>query len=204
MTRNKAIAIVAGVVAVGAAAFGAYYYISKRKKLKEEPLDGFRRGEDYERPRPKSPRPEPTSVGKTIYEQLAEIRVPEDDADLSEEEQEIEDGLAYDLMKKKESTRKPRIISFDESEGLDDSWDKKLLYYYVYDDTLMTEDDEDLLEGEIRELTVGDCLEKYGFTYNKEAVIFVQNFKFSTVYEVEKVWGSSLYEVNENAFKDKS
>lgn len=105
--------------------------------------------------------------------------------------EKIEDDVAWaDKMTRRANEyrgRRPRIISADALGDLDATWDVKTLYYYAYDETLATEDGE--LIDDIG-LTVGDALEKYGFADDaSQREIIVQNFDFSTVYEIEKVLG---------------
>lgn len=80
--------------------------------------------------------------------------------------------------------QKPRIISFEKIGEVPGYYEKESLYYYVYDQTLTTDEDE-LIEEE--ELLLGDCLDKYGFRDNDEEIIFVQNFATSKIYEVQKI-----------------
>ena len=105
--------------------------------------------------------------------------------------EKLEDDIAWaDKMTRRANEyrgRRPRIISADALGDLDATWDVKTLYYYAYDETLATEDGE--LIDDVG-LTVGDALEKYGFADDvNQREIIVQNFDFSTVYEIEKVLG---------------
>lgn len=117
-------------------------------------------------------------------ELLAESEHPEDD------EPEIDEDLEMFESHQKDRGREPRIISFDKMGELDNSYDNQVLYFYMYDDTVVDEDDNVIDEPH---LLLGDCLEKYGFVDNDEKMIFVQNFRLRTVYEVEKVWKSFEY-----------
>lgn len=121
-------------------------------------------------------------------ELLAEGEYPEEDEDEFDgtEEEENEINEAY----QRDRDRDPRIISFDKMAELDASYENRTLFFYMYDDTVVDEDDNIVDEPH---LLLGDCLEKYGFVDNEEKLIFVQNFKLRTVYEVEKVWKSFDY-----------
>ena len=118
-------------------------------------------------------------------ELLAESEYPEEDLD-EENDPEKEMFESY----QKDRGREPRIISFDKMGELDASYDNQVLYFYMYDDTIVDEEDNVIDEPH---LLLGDCLEKYGFVDNDEKMIFVQNFALRTVYEVEKVWKSFDY-----------
>lgn len=84
--------------------------------------------------------------------------------------------------------RKPKFITEDvfEYDGRD-IYDKADLYYYVYDDTLATEDEE-IIDNE--EHTVGNCLDKYGFRNSDEGEIYVRNFYTMTDYRITKMYAS--------------
>lgn len=170
------VATIAGMVLGGLVAG-----LHKKKNYVETDLGQYRRG-GYIEP-----------VGQKLYNTIAENQHPVDDEPEEEEEEEdeeLERAVDDDEEKAREAKRPPRIISIDAIDELDSTWSREVLYFYVYDNVLVTEDDEEPIEGAVRKRTVGTTLEKYNFVNNQEAVIFVQNFEFSTVYEIEKVWGS--------------
>lgn len=128
---------------------------------------------------------------KSIEDRLLETEAPVESAHA----EEIKEDIAWaDAMTKRAYRyrgRKPRIISADTMGDLDGTWDNKTLFYYAYNDVLTTED------GEVIDdigLTVGDSLDKYGFSDDpNQREIIVQNFDFSTVYEIEKVFSEYDY-----------
>lgn len=79
--------------------------------------------------------------------------------------------------------KKPRLIKeeeFGELAGIE----KQTLKYWTYDDTLTTEENEELKD---QEFYVGDCLTKYGFKDNdEEREIFVRNGRLGTDYDIVK------------------
>lgn len=118
---------------------------------------------------------------------LAESEAPIEPAHAEEIENDIEWADSMTKRAVENRGRRPRIISAETMGDLDATWDVQTLYYYAYNDVLATED------GEVIDdvgLTVGDSLLKYGFAGDaRQREIIVQNFDFSTVYEVEKVFG---------------
>lgn len=113
---------------------------------------------------------------------------PEEDEELEQDETAADVETAERIYKahQKEKNRKPRIISADklgELEGYEDA----VLFYYVDDETLATEEGS-IIDNE--ELLIGDALTKYGFADSDERMILVQNFNLRTVYEIQKVNGA--------------
>lgn len=114
-------------------------------------------------------------------ELLAESEYPEED---------FEDEIDALESISKESDLEPRIISFEKAGELDATYDDQTLFYYMYNDTL-TDDEGNVVDEP--DLLLGNALEKYGFSDNDEKMIFVQNFRLRTLYEVEKIWDSFEY-----------
>lgn len=79
--------------------------------------------------------------------------------------------------------REPKIISETALGELPPGIDHQCLFYWQYDDTLTTEDDEVI---EDVERFIGDSLIKYGFSDDDEKIIFVINYELGTVYEIQK------------------
>ena len=100
-----------------------------------------------------------------------------------------DDNMVKEYEKdQKDRNRPPRIISVEKLGDLEPSWEVKTLFYYTYDETLVSENDEVI---EDPYMYVGDALDKYGFVDNEESCIYVQNFRLHTIYEVEKCFTSS-------------
>lgn len=145
---------------------------------------------------------------KSLSEQLEPLKEAVDEAfaavneELSPLSQAVKD-IADDEMKdvktledraneehEKNKGRKPRIISVEKLGEIDPHYEEETLFYYMYNETVTTDEDEEVEEPE---WLLGDCLDQYGFRSNDETVIFVQNFELSKVYEVQKIM-ASFYE----------
>lgn len=120
---------------------------------------------------------------------LSESQHPEDDDEALDEETAADEDPAetsFDAHQR-DRLKAPRIISAEKLGELDGAYEDKTLLFYMYDETLVTEE-EDVVEDPER--LIGDALTKYGFCSNDESVIYVQNFEQTTVYEIQKVWAS--------------
>ncbi len=118
-----------------------------------------------------------------------EVGPEEDDADDLEEDgddQSIEEdfraGERASLSMKGQNIKLIRADEF----GDDCRFEPKMLFYYVGDDVLATEEDEEITD---ISRTVGNALDKFGFRTNSELVIYVRNPNFGTDYEIRKVDG---------------
>ena len=122
---------------------------------------------------------------KKKEERRLETEHPEEDEPEDEEENpgEVDDERAFDEHLR-DRKRPPRIISAEAIWELGPEWEEQTLLYYMYDEIVTTEDG-DIIQNE--ELLIGDCLYKFGFSENDEMAIYVQNFAYTTVYEVQKV-----------------
>lgn len=80
----------------------------------------------------------------------------------------------------------PKIISAEAYGGLPAHIEKKVLYLYAYDETVVDEDNDDEPLTEPERL-IGDALTKYGFIDNDERIIFVMNYALDTCYEIQKI-----------------
>lgn len=115
-----------------------------------------------------------------------------DDQLTEESEEELESDAAADeepaeemvtIEHKKNSNRKPKIISASDAAALPEHIEQETLYFYMYDDVLTDEDENDIADPEY---LVGDALTKYGFSENDEKIIYVRNYALDTVYEIQK------------------
>lgn len=109
----------------------------------------------------------------------------DEDEELEKEEELYNEGLRASLEHEARRTMQPRIIKEDDY-GNDGTLEQESLFYYQGDDTLVTEDDEEIHD---IPLVVGDCLDKFGFRDNDEKRICVRNYKLGKDYEVIKVDG---------------
>lgn len=123
-----------------------------------------------------------TYISKESDDSEDENTVEEDD----EESECIEKGLEEEEFMKSHKNDAPRLIKVSQVGELD--WfGMSTLLYYEGDNTLVIEDSEDVIpEDEVRNY-VGDCLTKYGFTINDEAIVYVRNFQREVDYEVIKI-----------------
>lgn len=80
----------------------------------------------------------------------------------------------------------PKIISADVYGELPAYIEKKVLYLYAYDETVVDEDNDDEPLTEPERL-IGDALTKYDFIDNDERIIFVMNYALGTCYEIQKI-----------------
>lgn len=107
-----------------------------------------------------------------VYTDSAKHEHPEDDF--------VEEPEVNEEIKK---YKKPRLIK-EEEYGELAGIEKQTLKYWTYDDTLTTEENEELKD---QEFYVGDCLTKYGFKDNdEEREIFVRNGRLGTDYDIVK------------------
>lgn len=82
--------------------------------------------------------------------------------------------------------KSPKIISAEAYGELPAHIDKKVLYLYTYDETVVDEDNDDEPLTEPERL-IGDALTKYDFIDNDERIIFVMNYALDTCYEIQKI-----------------
>ena len=113
----------------------------------------------------------------------------DEDEDYSELTPEEENYIsANDLNMQHELNRgdKPKLIKYEEW-GEDHTLERATLYYYVDNDILTTEDEEEIPDPV---QLVGNCLDKFGFRTSDEDTIFVRNSKLGFDYEIIKVHDS--------------
>lgn len=80
----------------------------------------------------------------------------------------------------------PKIISAEAYGELPAHIEKKVLYFYAYDETVVDEDNDDEPLTEPERL-IGDALTEYGFIDNDERIIFIMNYALDTCYEIQKI-----------------
>ena len=106
-----------------------------------------------------------------------------------EEDESIEEHVRDEGRRERaNSGKEPKIISreaFDDILFNDPTWDHQVLNYYVFNNRLTEEDGDEIL---VPYDVIGDSLVKYGFADNEETVMFVQNFEYHTIYEVDKLY----------------
>lgn len=120
---------------------------------------------------------------------LAEAQHPLDQGEPGEEDPEDEmitpEEEAFDNHQKNKD-KSPKIITAEAYEDLPAYVEKKVLYFYSYDEILVDEDNEEEPIDEPERL-IGDGLVKYNFIDNDERIIFVMNYSQDTCYEIQKV-----------------
>ena len=122
-----------------------------------------------------------------LEDYVGSLHPVDSDEDEEEERQEelYNEGLKASLEHEARRTMQPRIIKEDDY-GNDGTLEQESLFYYQENDTLVTEDDEEIHD---LPLVVGDCLDKFGFRDNNEKRICVRNYKLGKDYEVIKIDG---------------
>lgn len=81
----------------------------------------------------------------------------------------------------------PKIISDEEYGMLTPNIDTQTLYFYMYDETLVDDNDEIINDPSV---LIGDALNASDFIDNDETMLFVLNPGIDTAYEIQKVYGS--------------
>lgn len=148
---------------------------------------------DYSRIHPGSSSADPADL-EHPEEDYEEDNASDDDFDKNEEdviEDPEEENFKNDILDANyyaKERRPPKMISSEAFEydgrGI---YDKEDLYYYVYDDTLATEDEEIVADADY---LIGDALDKYGFRTSDEDEIYVRNFSMTTDYRITKMFAS--------------
>lgn len=104
----------------------------------------------------------------------------------SEEIQQMENSLDATLEHEANKKKPPKIISYEAVTELPNYIEQDDLFYYVDDDILANEAEEELDP----ETFIGDALWKYDFANNDETEIYVMNYALDTCYCVTKVHAS--------------
>lgn len=125
-----------------------------------------------------------------LEERLSDLHPMDSDEDEEDEKEEelYNAGLKASLEHEARRNMLPRIIK-EEDYGEDGTLEQESLFYYQGDDTLVTEDDEEIHD---IPLVVGDCLDKFGFRDNNEKRICVRNYKLGKDYEIIKMTGEYI------------
>lgn len=113
----------------------------------------------------------------------AEYSSSDDICDSAEKESPSEE----DKPVKSSVKRRPRLIK-EEEQGSLAGYYTETLKYYSYDDVLVTDANEELID---QDYYVGDTLTKYGFKDDdSQREIYVRNYALSIDYEIIKVLAS--------------
>lgn len=128
----------------------------------------------------------------TQKETGADVKEPETTVDsVSEEDQKEITEYSEEIRR---SSMPPRILSKREMEMIPkDDYEHIRLLYYMYDDTLVIDNDElDAPWIVVHDVDgmVGDCLTKHGFDSDTEEYLYVINYQRKGVYTVKKKWAS--------------
>lgn len=105
-----------------------------------------------------------------------------EEIDVLEDDPEGIDTETEEYLRKMKS-KAPKIISAEAAGELPPGIDQQCLIYWQYDDTVTTEEKEEILDPE---RFLGNALTEYGFSDNDEKIIFVINYDLGTLYEVQK------------------
>lgn len=117
------------------------------------------------------------------------LEAAEDAVNEEEPEEEKEEEEATNIFEaaEKASGRKPVIISeehFNDYLNNSSAWDTEELF--LYNDGVITTDEDKVIDEDELVVMLGDCLDKYNFRNSKEKQIYIQCYKLSTVYSVQK------------------
>lgn len=104
----------------------------------------------------------------------------EEENDISEEDND--DETVVTMLDG--NTRPPRIVKESDVDNCPEGWDVEALY--LYRDGTLTDEDDNVFDSDDISNMLGDCLDKYGFRDSDEKLIYVQNFKLHTFYEITK------------------
>lgn len=107
---------------------------------------------------------------------------PEELAD-GEDEAETESFKLLDEIKKNYG-RAPRIVKEEDVDREHEGWDVSSLF--LYSNGIVTDEDDNVIEGEELTKMLGDSLTKYNFINSDEKLIYVQCFELNTFYEINK------------------
>lgn len=108
----------------------------------------------------------------------------EKDEEEEDEENEIERTSSNIFNELQKSTRAPKIVKSEEVDEEHEGWDVNSLF--LYSNGVLTDEDDHVIDGEEKDIMVGDCLTKYDFLNSDERMIYIKCFKFNTFYEVTK------------------
>ena len=108
----------------------------------------------------------------------------EEDEEEKDEENEIERTSSNIFNELQKSTRAPKIVKSEEVDEEHEGWDVNSLF--LYSNGVLTDEDDHVIDGEEKDIMVGDCLTKYDFLNSDERMIYIKCFRFNTFYEVTK------------------
>lgn len=174
---GKGLIIGIGVAVVGYLVKKAYDKYRKENKTDNEELEEV--SEEFKR-----------KSNKETENDILENDESMDPVKLKEmEEKELDKSLrAYLDEKNNNYDRPPKIISAEESDKLPSFIDQQVLYLYLYDYTIVDEEDNEIDDPE---RLIGDCLDECNFyDDNEKRIVFIMNYSLDTCYEVQKVFGS--------------
>lgn len=110
-----------------------------------------------------------------------------DDEENVEEEDEIQEqektaANIFESLKK--STRAPRIVKEEQVDEAHEGWDVSSLF--LYSNGVVTDEEDNVIDGEELDKMVGECLTKYDFINSKEKTIYIKCYAMETFYEITK------------------
>ena len=116
-----------------------------------------------------------------VFKQAEEMADAEGDIEQPNEAQ------IANIEHEKHKNDPPKIISDEEYDTLPSNIDTQTLYFYMYDETLVDDNDEIINDPSV---LIGDALDVSDFIDNDETMLFVINPGIDTAYEIQKVYGS--------------
>ena len=162
-----------------------------RRKSSEEPVPKMSKDEKDKIREKLSMNNERTTAYATMYkshnaENIMKATNIFDAVSESDEAESEEEEVTVEVMDR--DGREPRIVKESVVDDCPEGWDVEQLY--LYRDGTLTDEDDAIFEESDKEKMFGEgpknCLTKYDFINSDEKVIYVQNFRLHTFYEITK------------------
>lgn len=115
---------------------------------------------------------------ENIFDLMKNVNEVEDD-----EDEEIKTDVEFHKVSDLHS--EPVIITSDEAGDVPENYESEILFYYVHDDVVVDEYDDEVSEPE---RLVGNLLESSGFKKNIERHLYVKNPRLNVIYDIQKVF----------------
>lgn len=114
---------------------------------------------------------------ETIFDLMKDVEEVEED--------ENEDDTTVEFHSRSDLHADPIVISSDEASELPNNYESETLFYYVPNDVLVDEYDDQIDEpGQL----IGDLLDSTGFKKNLTRHLYIKNPRLSIIYDVQKVF----------------
>ena len=107
------------------------------------------------------------------------------ETDEVDDEEDEDDEISMDIHSRADLHSDPVVISADEAGDVPDNYESEVLYYYVQNDVLVDDYDDEITDPE---KLVGNLLDVSGFKKNLDRHLYVKNPRISYIYEIQKVF----------------